>query len=185
MNSQACPFELPLTSEKTQNGRVNLQDTPSAGGFLANPSMAGFGHRTHVEKDPGQGLLRGNWNETVLSKTFFSPENLKVIQSTIKKEVYVQSGDKKWVIDDQSVDELQIIMRSLFLQYAKNLSTNIPGQITELNRLVINWCVPRIISEVGMYQYYLKDISKLPVPLEHAVSLSSAGTKSLPFRKFM
>jgi len=31
----------------------------------------------------------------------------------------------------------------------------------------------------------LNDISKLPIPIEHPKSLSSAGSKSLPFRKFM
>lgn len=186
MNTGGTPFELPLTSSgQTFNGRVNLQATPSAGGFLTNPASAGFGHRTSVESNPGQGLLRGNWSENELSRRFFSKENVSRLQSVIKKEVYQQSGEKQWVIDDQSVDELQIIMRSMYLQYAKNLSTDVPGQIAELNRLVVNWAVPRILSEVGMYQYYLKDISKLPVPLEHAISLSSAGTKSLPFRKFM
>lgn len=187
LGQNACSFELPFTAAAGNqiNGRVNLTATSSAGGFLANPAQAGFGHRTQVETNFSQSLLRGNWAETELSRTFFSRDNLKVLQSAIKSEVYNQSGEKRWVIDDQSADELQIVMRSMYLQYAKNLSTNIPGQVRELNRLVINWCVPRILSEVGMYQYYLKDVERLPVPLEHAISLSSAGTKSLPLRKFM
>jgi hypothetical protein len=73
----------------------------------------------------------------------------------------------------------------LFLQYAKNLDYDLPGQISDLNDLVIEWCVPRILSEIGMYEYYLKDISQLPIPLQHPISQSSAGSKSLPFRKFM
>jgi hypothetical protein len=89
------------------------------------------------------------------------------------------------VIDDQSADELQIVMRSLYLQYSKNLDYDMPGQIRNLNNLVIEWCVPRILSEIGMYEYYLNDISKMPIPMSHPVSQSSAGTKSLPFRKFM
>jgi hypothetical protein len=36
-----------------------------------------------------------------------------------------------------------------------------------------------------MYEYYLKDISTLPTPLPQPMSMSSAGSKSLPFRKFM
>jgi hypothetical protein len=181
-----APFSLPLTNQPAgQNGRVSLGETQSAGGFLQNPSMAGFGHRTQVEENPSQALLRGNWSENTLSQAFFGPENVALIQQQIKRTVYEESGPKRWVIDDQSVDEIQIVMRSLYLQYAKNQDNDIPGQVRELNRLVINWCVPRILSEIGMYHYYLNDISKLPVPLEHAISLSSAGTKSLPFRKFM
>jgi len=182
------PFVFPDTTRQfvgAQNGRVNMEDRPSAGGFLANPEKGGFGYRTAVDENPAQDLMRGNWGETILSKTFFGPENTKILQNAIRKEVYDRSKEKRWVIDEQSVDELQIVMRSLFLQYAKNLEYNIPGQIQALNNLVIDWCVPRILSEIGMYEYYLKDISKMPIPMEWPVSQSSAGTKSLPFRKFM
>lgn len=168
-----------------QNGRVNLADRPSAGGFLSSPTEAGFGHRTSVEENPGYDLLRGNWGETQLSKAFFSPENIKSLQGQIKQAVYQKSGPNKWVIDDQSVDELSIVMRSMYLQYAKHQPQDIPGQVRDLNRLVVEWCEPRITSEIGMYQYYLNDISKLPTPLEHPMLMTSAGTKSLPFRKFM
>jgi hypothetical protein len=78
-----------------------------------------------------------------------------------------------------------MIMRGMYLQYAKNNPFNIEGQIQELNKLVIDWAVPRIISEIEQYQYYLNDISHLPIPLEKPLSMSSAGTKSLPFRKMM
>jgi len=189
MTSQAPPpFTFPNTTREFvggQNGRVNLEDRPSAGGFLANPEQGGFGYRTTVDENSGQDLMRGNWGETLLSKTYFGPDNMKIIQNAIRKEVYDQSKEKRWVIDEQSADELQIVMRSLYLQYAKNLDYDIPGQIRDLNVLVIEWSVPRILSEIGMYQYYLNDISKLPTPMSHPVSESSAGTKSLPFRKFM
>ena len=187
-SSAPAPFQFPHTSSSFiagQNGRVNLQDQPSAGGFLKHPAMGGFSHRTHTDENAGSDLLRGNWQENTLSSTFFGPENTRFLQQSIKQAVYEKSGDKKWVIDDQSADELQIVMRSMFLQYAKNLDYDIPGQIQELNRLVVDWCEPRISSEIGMYEYYLKDISKMPIPLEHPVLLSSAGSKSLPFRKFM
>ena len=181
-------FVLPNTTTgfiAGQNGRLNLSDRPSAGGFLEDPAKGGFGYRTAVDENPGQDLMRGNWLENTLSRTFFSPENTKIIQNAIRKTVYDRSGDKQWVIDEQSADELQIVMRSLYLQYAKNLEIDIPGQIHELNRLVIEWCVPRIMSEVQMYEYYLKDISTLPTPLPQPMSVSSAGSKSVPFRNFL
>jgi hypothetical protein len=187
--SQAPPtFTLPYTTKNFvagYNGRVNLDARPSSGGFLANPAQGGFGYRTSVDASAGQDLMRGNWMENTLSKAYFSPENTKIIQNAIRKEVFDRSGEKKWVIDEQSADELQIVMRSLYLQYAKNLEYDVPGQIKDLNDLVVEWCVPRIMSEIGMYQYYLKDISTLPTPLPQPMQVSSAGTKSLPFRKFM
>jgi hypothetical protein len=181
-------FVLPNTSLGTngQNGRVNMTVSPSsAGGFLANPEIAGFGYRKNADTDAPQNLLRGNWAENKLNRAFFSPENTQIIQNAIRKQVYDKSGDKKWIIDEQSVDELQIIMRAIYFQYGKNLETNIPGQIQELNDLVVEYIVPKVLSEVSMYYYYLNDISHLPVPLSHPVTQTSAGTKSLPFRKFM
>jgi len=178
-------FRLPNTAySNKQNGRVSLADLPSAGGFLANPDKAVFGYRTQVEEGAAETLLRGNWITNNLSKQFFGPENVRYIQNTIKQNVYQQSGNK-WQIDDQDVDELQIIMRSLYLQYGKNLEIDIPGQIRDLNALVIDWCVPRIMTEVSAYKYYMDDISKMPVPLSHPVVMTTAGTRTLPFRKFI
>ena len=59
------------------------------------------------------------------------------------------------------------------------------GQIKELNELVVKWSAPRIVSEIDHYQYYLNDISHLPVPLEKPLNMSSAGTRSLPFKQMM
>jgi hypothetical protein len=179
-------FMLPFTGKTAdKNGRVYLNPTDSAGGFLTDPSTGGFGYRTQVEAGAAENLLRGNWSQNLLSKSFFSPENTRLLQNGIRRGVYEKSGDKQWLIDEQSVDELQIVMRSIYLQYAKNLDSNIPGQIEELNSLVLDWCVPKILSEVSMYQYYLEDISKMPIPLSHPVTMTAAGTKSMPFRKFM
>jgi hypothetical protein len=46
----------------------------------------------------------------------------------------------------------------------------------------VDWSVPRILSEVDQYNYYLKDISHLPIPLQQPISMSGAGTRSLPFQ---
>jgi hypothetical protein len=78
-----------------------------------------------------------------------------------------------------------MIMRAIFLQYAKNNPYNIEGQIAELNDIIVEWCVPRILSEVDHYNYYLNDISHMPIPLAQPMSMSSAGTKSLPFQPYM
>jgi len=187
MNQDTMPdFRLPFTAKTgDENGRVNLKPTDSAGGFLTDPEKGGFGYRTQVEANAVDNLLRGNWNKNRLSIAFFSPENTRLLQNGIRRGVYEKSGDKKWIIDEQSVDELQIIMRAIYLQYSKNLDNDIPGQIEELNSLILDWSIPKVLSEVSMYKYYLDDISKMPVPLSHPVTMTAAGTKSMPFRKFM
>jgi len=179
-------FELPYTNYGSggQNGRVNLSSQPSAGGATV-PDSAGFSYPTKTEVNFSGDMLRGNWDHTALSDAFFTRRNVDVIQKEIRKEVYRMSGPKQFVIDDQDVDEIKMIMRAMYLQYAKNNPFNVEGQIKELNDLVIKWSVPRIMSEIEQYNYYLNDISHLPIPLEKPLNMSSAGTKSLPFKPMM
>jgi hypothetical protein len=76
-------------------------------------------------------------------------------------------------------------MRAMFIQHAK-YRTDIPIyiQIQEINRKVLEFSVPRIISSLNMKRKYLNDIQKLPVPLEHSQSMSTKGTKELEFKGF-
>jgi len=187
MEATKPDFELPATTYgyKGQNGRVNLAVEPSAGGFLSDAAAKVFTHRTSAGKDAETDMLRGNWETNTLTSAFFSVKNINTIQNGIRSEVYRLSADKQWVIDPQSVDELQIVMRGLFYQYAKNLPNNIEGQVNELNQIVIDWCAPKIFSEVQYYHHYLNDISHMPVPLSQPQSMSSAGTRTLPLNPFM
>lgn len=185
MNSYADIKDLDLfnTVNQSPNGRVNL-NTPvkSAGGFLTDPNAQGFGYQSSVQSNQAKAVLKGNWEANAVSTAYFSPENIANVQNAIKSAVYKKGG---YDIDDQSVDELQIIMRSLYLQYGKNMSNNIPGQIAELNKLVIDFAVPAIVSEIEMHIHYQNDISKLPEPMVHPQYLSSAGSRSAAVRTFI
>jgi hypothetical protein len=165
---------------QAHNGRINLLSRPSAGG---SPHNTQFSYSTIPDKSIND-LVRGNWEHTPLSIQFFSIDNINHIQNTIKNTIYKES-DFKWMIDDQSIDELKIIMRAQFLQYAQNRPDNIDKQINTLNRLVIEWCVPRIMSEIQQYMFYLNDITHMPHQMSLPVSMSSAGTKSFPLGNFM
>jgi hypothetical protein len=110
---------------------------------------------------------------------------VKTLQNAIRRFVYEKSAPKHYIIDDQSVDELKIIMRAIYYQDAKNLPFNVEQQVSELNQLVVNWSGPHILSAVDHYYYYLNDISHMPVPLAREQNLSSAGTRSLPFTTFV
>ena len=182
-------FQLPYTAYgyARQNGRVNLNPVQNAGAPVPNgvPDSAGFSFPKQTEVNFASDMLRGNWDHTALSDAFFTRKNVNTIQAEIQKEVYRISGPKKWIIDRQDVDEIKMIMRAMYLQYAKNNEFDIEGQLQELNQLVIKWSVPRIMSEIEQYKYYLNDISHLPVPIQQPMSMSSAGTKSLPFQPQM
>ncbi len=177
-------FELPLTNMPvgSQNGRVVFESRPSAGG---PPPPAAFMFQQKGDDLAKVDLMRGNWEENPVSDLLFSVRNINALQKRIRDEVYRRSGAKQWQIDEQDVDELKIIMRSMYYQWGKNLPTDIEGQVSELNTIIIDYSVPRIMSEIQHYLYYLNDIDKMPVPLARPVLLTKAGTKSLPFNPLM
>ena len=160
------------------NGRISFEERPGAGGSGAAP---GFGWRTTGDEAAKSDMIRGNWEPNALNQTFFSPENVQIVQNLIRKRVF---DDSKQIIDPQSTDELLIVMRSMYLTYGRNEENNIKGQIEELNKRVADWSVPKIVSEISMYLTYRKDASTMPVPLAHPVNISSSGTKSKPFPNF-
>jgi len=175
-------FILPLTQTARNglNGRV-----AGAGDYSKEIGIPGFATQTSVEVDFQNDMLRGNWEKTPVSNAFFSAENIERIQVLIRKGVYDRSSPKGYVIDRQSVDELKIIMRAIYYQYARNLPQDVLGQVVDLNNKVITWSVPHILSAVDHYNYYIQDISHLPIPMEQPQSLSSAGTRTLPMNPFM
>lgn len=164
------------------NGRVNLSD-PTYGTALGNGRKAdpfpGFGFQQSVETNFQADMLRGTWERSPLSDAYFSQQNVLALQAAIRRYVFDKSQPKGYMIDDQSADELKIIMRAIYYQYARNSVKDIPGQVSELNQLVVNWSAPHILSAIDHYIYYLKDIDTLPVPMAHPVKLSSAGSRTL------
>lgn len=130
---------------------------------------------TTIRKQALAGVLECN----LLNQVFMSQENLDIVQDKIRHAVWLAS-DKKFVIDRQSDMELQLIMRSLYLQYAKNIPHNIREQVEELNDLVLQEVVPKILSQVEAHIYYLFDASTQPVPLSLPQNVNSDGRKQLP-----
>lgn len=122
--------------------------------------------------------LYGIQEKTQLNQLYFSKKNMNIIQDKIRYEVYMNT-EKKHIIDKQSDLELEIIMRSTYLQHSPNLPNQITEQLKYLNQLVTNWCVEKIIPEIYQYVGYLKEVQYMPVPIEHPVNLSSKGTKNL------
>ena len=106
----------------------------------------------------------GQWDETPLSTAYFSKENIQILQNGIRAGVYNMSNGQ-YVIGEQDCDNLKIIMRAIFLQYAANLPQNIAGQIQQLNQMVIDHSVPKVYGEAQGYIKYLHDASTLVVPL--------------------
>jgi hypothetical protein len=111
-----------------------------------------------------RGSLEGIQEQNLLSKLFFSAENMQIIQNGIKAGVYKKSNGK-YILPNQNVDSLKIIMRSRYLEYASYNSELITEEIERLNNIIIDYCVPLLYSESVAYEKYCEDQSTLVVPL--------------------
>jgi len=154
-----------------QNGRViltkeNIKDMKMID--IENEKMENF----QVE------ALYGIQETSVLNQLFFSKKNMDNIQNMIRYNVYIKS-DKKYIIDKQSDIELEIVMRSIYLQHSPNLPNKTKEQIEYLNNLVSDWCVSQIIPEVVQYYGYIQEIEYMPIPLDLPLNLSSKGSRAL------
>lgn len=68
-------------------------------------------------------------------------------------------------------------MKAFYLQYGKNLPIDVPEQVQELNNLVIEYLVPKVIIQVNQYLSYLVDISTPYRIVEYPTNTAIHGEK--------
>ena len=127
--------------------------------------------------------LRSNTGRNEVTNVFFSKKNVDALQDCIRYQVWYRSNEK-YTIGRQSEVELKVIMRGTYYENARNLPYDILGQVRDLNRIVIEYCVDKILSEIRMYAHYIKDISTNPVPLALPTATTSAGSRTLEMKQF-
>ena len=123
--------------------------------------------------------LRGTQQESTLSKEFFHPNNIDLIQRQLISEIFNRSRGE-YLIEKQNEQDLIVVMRSIFLQNAKHLPHNIKEQIRELNFLVVDDLVPNMMSEIKGYFGYLERAFGPQQVLDRPENVSNKGLKTLP-----
>lgn len=109
-----------------------------------------------------------------LSRTYFSNDNVERLQRQIIQAVFKVCQKQ---ISKQSYQELQIVMKSMYLQYGRNLPYDIEGQVATLNKYVVDECVRIIVPNVLQYNKYLDDITS-PIPvMDRPQNVSIKGSK--------
>jgi hypothetical protein len=151
---------------KVNNGRINIKSPNTSELFQMYDKIPA--NQCVTFRNATEGL----WNATPLSQGFFSRENIQIIQNGIRAGVYYRSNGQ-YVIGPQDCDSIKIIMRSVFLQHSANKPSNIPQQIEELNKIVLNYCIQQIYSEAQGYMKYVDDVSTLVVPIAHPIQTSN------------
>jgi len=142
--------------------RFSLIDVPNAF-FCDNPRA----NATRNEMIKNQ-VRVSECEQGELEETFFSDENISLINKQLIMSVYKKTkGQIK--ISEQSKESLVIILRYIYIEYAKHLPYDIAGQIRELNCRVIGEVLPKIITEATQRIAYLEEINNpkkiIPLPI--------------------
>ena len=157
------------SSEATMGERIDAVNNGRVGNIdIISDRFTGKEADIVIKKDNQETSIKGIVETTALSDLFFSDMNQGGIQKSIRYKVNEATGQ---IISEQSKNSLYIVMRSILLQYGNfRVSTgNIIEEIRDLNQRVIDYCVENVSSNVQQYLGYIKDLEKLPVPMDRPV----------------
>lgn len=159
------------------NGLVNILDGKT------EPRYELYDGTQHINNNYTPEAIKGIHTDTDVSRIFFSQQNIDELQNMMRYNIWILS-EKQYLIDRQSDAELRLIMRSMYLQYCQHQQNNINAQIKYLNKLVLDYCLPKILSEVKQYMKYRKDASGLYRPIDRSINMSVKGSKTLELKQF-
>lgn len=114
-----------------------------------------------------------------LFKIYFGRENIKRIQKNIKQEILERTEGKFKLVVDLELDDLLTCMRATYIDYGKNLPTQIVKQTKVLNKILLDQIMPEIVSNVKQQYGYIKDITQPRQLVNLPVNMNSAGRKQL------
>lgn len=122
--------------------------------------------------------IRGIHDKSLLNTLYFSKANMKLVQNKLRYTIWMMS-QKEFVIPEQHEMQLIIVMRSVYLQYSRNLRTNIKEQIGQLNSIVVDELAPKVLSNVKQYYRYLEDKNEPWRLMSRQQATSNKGTRQL------
>jgi uncharacterized protein YfaS (alpha-2-macroglobulin family) len=105
---------------------------------------------------------------------------------------FVVYKETEQVVDNQSNNELLIIMRSIFLEYGahpplidasmskekkETLTKQYTEEVTRLNEIVLNTVIPKVLSQMQQYMDYLRDASQQPYQMNTPINTNITGER--------
>ena len=145
------------------------------------PKAALFAPEPYMVPERVSEQIQYRHSDTPLNNLFFSQGNIDALQMKIQAAVQTMVGA---TIDRQSDSDLLLIMRSYYLQYARNEPDSIASELSELNDRVVAFASNRISVEVEAYRYYRKDIMDFPAPIQNPVDVKVFGTRTGELKSF-
>lgn len=122
---------------------------------------------------------KGYGTDSMLSKTFFSENNIRKVQKDLT--FYVERATKNKVkIEDQPFEDILVRMQNTYYTYGRFLQRDIEKQVLELNMIAIKEMMPEIITQIKQQLTYLRDISRPPAVMDQPMNVSGKGRRTLP-----
>jgi hypothetical protein len=115
-----------------------------------------------------------------LPKIFFSPENMNRVQKLIRKAIFERTRGKYRVDVDQDESDLLVAMRAVFLEHARFLPFKVVSQVKELNRRVVEYVTPDMITTLKQTYAYIQEINEPIKPIPRPINVNNAGRRILP-----
>lgn len=151
-------------------GRVPELNRPAKSTLVPETPLYG----TEGDNRFSRQAISGLHSKTKLNQAFFSEDNINYIQAELRYAVYQKTGI---TIDNQSVDELRIIMRGIYLQEFPYT----PGQeledIRNLNSRVLAFSVDQVSNAVLHHKKFLEDLKNPINQMDRPLYASKSGTK--------
>ena len=130
-------------------------------------------------------LNRTRLSDPYILPYLFSHINVKYIQKMVVENI--QKYKNITINTEQDIDNLLNLMVENYLLFYnsngilfKNSSSDtIYTILAKLNKNIIEKYVKSVLSGINMHQYYIKDISNLPMPLTRPTFISDKGSKIL------
>lgn len=146
------------------NGRINIIQPPDMALQFQMTEKIQKANKSSDYRDATAGIFEDN----LLSTVFFSAGNIQILQNGLRAGVHKLSKGL-YVIPEQNLNNLKIIMRSTYLQNVMHTKYNgkITAEVERLNKLVLDYCIPTVYNEAVGYEKYTQDQSSLAIPLEH------------------
>lgn len=142
----------------------------------------------HIKKNNLEAALKGDFykacdseiNIDETAKIFFSSENMRRIQKMIKREIYNKTKGVFRLDTNQDESDLLVAMRAVYYEHANFLPFKIIKQVKELNRKLLEYIIPDVITQIKQSYAYIQEINQPIKPIARPINVNNAGRRTLP-----
>ncbi len=145
-----------------------------------------FAHHDRVpvpeKATPYTGLLRSSCAYPTLSHAFFEPANVHLVAQQTRAAAERLTGH---AIGAPSAERMEQDMHYVYVRYARGTSGNAADQLALLNANTVKLASKGLANDALSQQLYLRDASRMAVPMQMPVATTKRGENTVEFKRFM